>query len=214
MDGVTAAGTPPSASARIRAEAAGLRQSAEHDQIEPGGTLGHWLRSQEAVLLGLAEMAEHMDRTARHLEERVEATISNTRDLSISEVHKLKEATALAQRTIEGLRVAETVAKLRTDEAVSTVVKSVTPDLVKALTTVTVVKERNWNRRQNLTGVVVFACLLLIVFGVGFISGGGNLQSRLPGEQAKAAVARCLDAAKKDSSGALWCPVSALTGPT
>ena len=46
MDGVTAASAPASASARLRAEAAALRGSAERDQIEPGGTLGHWLRGQ------------------------------------------------------------------------------------------------------------------------------------------------------------------------
>ena len=214
MDGVTPASAPASAAARLRAEAAGLHESAERDQIEPGGTLGHWLRAQETALLGLAEMIEHMDRTALRLEERVAATIENTRELSVSEVQKLKQATALANSTIEALRVTEAVVKLQADEAVSTVVKSVTPELVKVLTTVTVLKERSWNLRQNLTGVAVFAGVLLGVFGVGYISGGGNFQSRQPGELATAALARCRDAAKPDSSGAPWCPVSVLREPT
>lgn len=97
MDGVTVASAPASASARLRVEAAALIGSAERDQIEPGGTLGHWLRGQEAALLALADLADHIDRTAAHLEERVHATIKNTRELSVSEVHRLQQATALAE---------------------------------------------------------------------------------------------------------------------
>lgn len=219
MDGVTPASmpgsTPTSTSARLRAEAAGLRESAERDQIEPGGTLGHWLRGQEAALFALADMTDHIDHTVQHLDKRVHAAIKNTRELSISEVQKLQEATALANTTIQSLTAAEAVVKLRTDQAVSSLVASMKPDLIKALTTTTVIHQKEWNRRQNLIGVVSAACLLLGLFGVGYFMGGGDLRSRWDGDLAKAAVARCEAAAKAaDAKAPFACPMATLNGST
>lgn len=196
MDGVSAGGTPVTASARLRAEAAGLMESAALDQIEPGGTLGHWLRGQVTALIGLADMTDHLDRTAAHFEERVLATIQNTRELSISEVKKVQEANSLAQTTIQSLKATESVLKLRTDQAVANLIASLKPDLVKELGRTTVIREKQWNLRQNLLGVVSAACLLLGLFGVGYFMGGGDLRSRAAGDFAQAAVDRCRAAAK------------------
>lgn len=210
---MTAASAPASPSARLRAEAAGLLESAERDQIEPGGTLGHWLRGQEAALLALADMTDHIDRAAQHLEERVHAAIKNTRELSISEVHKLQEATTLANATVQSLKSAEAVVKLRTDQAVSNLVETMKPDLIKALRTTTVIHQKGWNLRQNLIGVVSAACLLLGLFGVGYVMGGGDLRSRWDGDLARAAVSRCESAAKAGGAPeAFSCPMTTLNG--
>jgi hypothetical protein len=190
--------------ARIRAEAAGLMASALQDDIEPDGTLGHWVRSQVSVLHVLADALEHLDR-------KVTSTIQNTRDLAIAEVNTLKEGNRLAHQTIEALRVTEAVLQLRTAEAVKGFMDTVTPQLVQALGSVAVVTERHWNQRQNWTRVSIVAAVLLGVFGIGYLGGGGNLQSNEPGEAAKAAVVRCREAAKPDrTTGEIWCPVKVL----
>lgn len=196
MDGVVAASTPTSASARLRAEALALRESAERDQIEPGGTLGHWLRGQETALLGLAEMADHLDRTAAYLGERVHSAIQNTRELSVSEVRKLQLATALAETTIGSLKATESVLKLRTDQAVANLIASLKPDLIKELSRTTVIRERQWNMRQNVAGVMSIAFVIVGLFAIGYFMGGGDLRSREQGYRAQAAVARCLSSAQ------------------
>lgn len=196
MDGVTPGVPPVGTAARLRAEAAALQDSAKRDQIEPDGTLGHWLRGQEAALLALADLADHIDRTARHLEERVHATIQNTRDLSISEVHRLQQATTAAEATTKSLLATESVVKVRTEQALGNLISSMKPELIKALKATTVIRERSWNLRQNLLGVTGMACLLVGLFGVGYMMGGGDFRSRVAGDRAQAAVARCLAAAK------------------
>lgn len=196
MGSMNPGGTPISTAARLRAEAAALHESAKRDQIEPDGTLGHWLRGQEAALLALADLADHIDRTAQHLEERVHATIKNTRDLSISEVHRLQQATATAEATTKSLLATEGVVKLRTEQALGNLLASMKPELIKALRSTTVIRERSWNLRQNLLGVTSMACLLVGLFGVGYLMGGGDFRSRVAGSQAQAAVARCLATAK------------------
>ena len=199
---------------RIRAEAANLMMSAARDEIEPDGTLGHWVRSQEAILHTLADMAEHIDNTAAQLDSKVAATISNTRDLAIAEVHKLKEGNRLAYQTIEALRLSEAILQIRTKEAVQGFMATVTPELVTALSSVAVVKERHWNQRQNWTRVSVVASVLLGVFTFGFFYGGGNFQSKASGVAAKAAVVRCREAAMPDrTTGEAWCPVKVLDVP-
>ena len=216
MDGVTSASTSSVASVRLRAEALGLLKSAERDQIEPSGPLGHWLRGQETALVALADMADHFDQVVHQLEERVHATVKNTRELSISEVRKVQEATALAHATIRSLQAAEAIVQRRTDEAVSDLLKSMKPDLIKALRSTTVIHQKGWNRRQNLMGVVSAACLLLGLFGVGYLMGGGDLRSRGDGDLARAAVERCFAAASKAGGKpeAFSCPMATLTGNT
>ena len=150
----------------------------------------------EAALLALADLADHIDRTAAHLEERVHATIKNTRELSVSEVHRLRQATALAEATTQSLKATEAVVKLRTEQALGNLIASMKPELIKALRSTTVIRERSWNLRQNLLGVTSMACLLVGLFGVGYLMGGGDLRSRTAGDRAQAAVARCLAAAK------------------
>ena len=196
MDGVTVGGTPVSASALLRAEAAALSVSAERDQIEPGGTLGHWLRGQQMALVALAALADHIDETAARLEERVHATIKNTRELSISEVHRLQKATALAEATTKSLQATEAVVKVRTEQAIGNLIASMKPDLIKALRATTVIREQSWNRRQNMMGVTGLACLLVGLFGIGYLMGGGDFRSRSAGNEAQAAVARCFAAAR------------------
>jgi len=211
MDGVTVGGTPVSASALLRAEAAALSVSAERDQIEPGGTLGHWLRGQEMALVALAALADHIDETAARLEERVHATIKNTRELSISEVHRLRQATALAEETTKSLRATEAVVKMRTEQAIGNLIASMKPDLIKALRATTVIREQSWNRRQNLIGVTGMACLLVGLFGIGYVMGGGDFRSRSAGDQAQAAVARCFAAARPNPIvSTSTCPVVTL----
>ena len=214
MDGVTVGGTPVSASALLRAEAAALSVSAERDQIEPGGTLGHWLRGQEMALVALAALADHIDETAARLEERVHATIKNTRELSISEVHRLRQATALAEETTKSLRATEAVVKMRTEQAIGNLIASMKPDLIKALRATTVIREQSWNRRQNLIGVTGMACLLVGLFGIGYVMGGGDFRSRSAGDQAQAAVARCFAAARPNPIvSTSTCPVVTLIEP-
>ena len=214
MDGVTVGGTPVSASALLRAEAAALSVSAERDQIEPGGTLGHWLRGQEMALVALAALADHIDETAARLEERVHATIKNTRELSISEVHRLRQATALAEETTKSLRATEAVVKMRTEQAIGNLIVSMKPDLIKALRATTVIREQSWNRRQNLIGVTGMACLLVGLFGIGYVMGGGDFRSRSAGDQAQAAVARCFAAARPNPIvSTSTCPVVTLIEP-
>ena len=214
MDGVTVGGTPVSASALLRAEAAALSVSAERDQIEPGGTLGHWLRGQEMALVALAALADHIDETAARLEERVHATIKNTRELSISEVHRLRQATALAEETTKSLRATEVVVKMRTEQAIGNLIASMKPDLIKALRATTVIREQSWNRRQNLIGVTGMACLLVGLFGIGYVMGGGDFRSRSAGDQAQAAVARCFAAARPNPIvSTSTCPVVTLIEP-
>lgn len=194
-------------SSRMREAAAAMSGSAVRAGVAEDEPLGRLLRSFEDMVLAFSEAGAG---TA----ERVAATLENTRGLAISEVHRLKEANALAHRTIESLKVAETVVRLRTDEAVSGIIKSVTPDLIKALNTVTVIREQRWNRRQNWTRVFATACVLLGIFGVGYLSGGGDFRGRDEGELAKVAVQRCREAAKPDRiTGATWCPVSVLEAP-
>ena len=214
MDGVTVGGTPVSASALLRAEAAALSVSAERDQIEPGGTLGHWLRGQEMALVALAALADHIDETAARLEERVHATIKNTRELSISEVHRLRQATALAEETTKSLRATEAVVKMRTEQAIGNLIASMKPDLIKALRATTVIREQSWNRRQNLLGVTGMACLLVGLFGIGYVMGGGDFRSRSAGDQAQAAVARCFASARPNPIvSTSTCPVVTLIEP-
>ena len=214
MDGVTVGGTPVSASALLRAEAAALSVSAERDQIEPGGTLGHWLRGQQMALVALAALADHIDETAARLEERVHATIKNTRELSISEVHRLRQATALAEETTKSLRATESVVKMRTEQAIGNLIASMKPDLIKALRATTVIREQSWNRRQNLIGVTGMACLLVGLFGIGYVMGGGDFRSRSAGDQAQAAVARCFAAARPNPIvSTSTCPVVTLIEP-
>ena len=211
---MTDGSTPVSASARLRAEAAALLESAVRDQIEPGGTLGHWLRGQEAALLALAALTDHLDRTAAHLDERVHATIKNTRELSVSEVHRLQQATALAEATTQSLKATEAVVKLRTEQALAHLITSMKPELIKALRSTTVIRERSWNLRQNVLGVTSMACLLVGLFGVGYLMGGGDFRSRAAGDQAQAAVSRCLAAAKPyPLVPTSTCPVSSLSEP-
>ena len=189
---------------RIRSEAALLLESAKKDAIEPGGTLGHWVRSQETMLHALADAMEH-------LETKVASTIQNTRDLAIKEVHKLHEANALAQQAIEAFRVKGVVLEKQAELATGAFMQTVEPRLIEALRAVSVVKQRQWNQRQNIGGVSAAAAVLLGVFAGGYLWGGGNFRSEAPAIAAKAAVARCLAAAQPDrTSGEKWCPVKAL----
>ena len=190
--------------ARIRAEAATLMESAEKDAIEPSGTLGHWVRSQETMLLALANALEHLDT-------KVASTIQNTRDLAIKEVHKLHEANSLAQQAIEAFRVKGMVLERQAALATSEFMQTVEPRLIEALRSVSVVKQRQWNQRQNIIGVSVAAAMLLGVFAAGYLWGGGDFQTQALGIAAKAAVARCRAAAQPNrTSGENWCPVKAL----
>ena len=190
--------------ARIRSEAATLMASAQADDIEPGGTLGHWVRSQQTMLYAIADMLEH-------LETRVASTIQNTRDLAIKEVHKLHAANDLAQQAIEAFRVKGMVLERQAALATSEFMQTVEPRLIEALRTVSVVRQQQWNRRQNIIGVSVAAAVILGVFAAGYLCGDGDFQSKAPGRAAMAAVARCLAAAQPDrTSGEKWCPVKAL----
>ena len=190
--------------ARIRAEASVLMLSAEKDAIEPSGTLGHWVRSQETMLHALADALEH-------LETKVGSTIQNTRDLAIKEVHKLHEANTLAQQTIETFKVKGLVLEKQAELATSEFMHTVEPRLIEALRSVSVVRQRQWNQRQNIGGVSAAAAVLLGVFAGGYLWGGGNFRNEAPGIAAKAAVARCRAAAQPDrTSGEKWCPVKAL----
>lgn len=190
--------------ARIRAMAHAVFEAAEKDDIEPDGPLGNWVRVQQSVLFSLADMVESWKRD-------VGDSIENVRELAVAEVHRLRRATDLAVQTTEGLKAEREVLKLKTDQAVADFMKSATPALVAALGTVAVVKERQWNRRQNLIGVGVATLALCFVFGAGFLAGGGNFQGQTSGVAAKAAVQRCREAARADrTTGQMWCPTKSL----
>ena len=214
MDGMTGGAASPNASRRLRAEAVSLRESAERDQIEPGGTLGHWLRGQETALLALADLADHIDQTAARLDERVHAVIKNTRELSVSEVHRLQQATALAEETTRSLQATEVVVNLRTQQAMTLTIDAMRADLVQALRGATVIREQSWNRRQNVMGVTVMSCMLIGLLGLGYVVGGGDFRSRSAGDRAQAAVARCIALASSGPSPATsWCDLSVLAEP-
>ena len=192
---------------RLRLAAAAMSASAANAGVRPGDPLG-------VMLASFAEMVAAFSDAGTGTAERIAATLENTRGLAKDEVIKLKQANLLAGQTIESLRVTEAVLRLKTDEAVKGFMERVTPELVAALSHVAVVKERHWNQRQNWTRVIIVASVLLGVWTFGFLNGGGNFQSRLPGEQAKAAVFRCRDAARADrTTGEAWCPVKALDAP-
>ena len=193
---------------RLRRTAAAMSSSAVDAGVRPEEPLG-------AMLASFADMVVAFSDAGTGTAERIAATLENTCELAKDEVRKLKQANLLANQTIESLKVTEAVIQLRTTEAVQGFMDTVTPDLVKALSVVSVIKERRWNQRQNWTRVSIVAGVLLGVFTFGFFYGGGNFQSKLSGVEAKAAVLRCREAAQPDQlTGVAWCPVKVLDAPS
>lgn len=195
-------------SARLREAAAAMVRSAARAGVPHDEPLGQLLHSFHDMVLAFSEAGAG---TA----ERVAATIKNTRELSVSEVHRLRQATAQAEATIQSLKATEGVVKLRTEQALGNLIASMKPELIKALRSTTVIRERSWNLRQNLLGVTSMACLLVGLFGVGYVMGGGDFRSRIAGNQAQAAVARCLAIAKPNPIvPTATCLVSSLDEPS
>jgi hypothetical protein len=189
---------------RIRAEALALPDAAENVGIDMDGLLGNWVRSQQSAMFGVADAVEALD-------QGVCRSLQNTRDLAIKEVHKLHAANDLAQQAIEAFKVKGVVLERQAELATGQFMERVEPRLIDALRTVSVVRQRQWNQRQNITGVSVAAAVILGVFAAGYLWGDGDFQSKAPGRAAKAAVARCLAAAQPDrTSGEKWCPVKVL----
>ena len=194
-------------SVHLREVAAAMSKSIARVGVADDEPLGQLLRSFQEMVVAFSEAGAG---TA----ERVEATIKNTRELSISEVHRLRQATALAEETTKSLRATEVVVKMRTEQAIGNLIASMKPDLIKALRATTVIREQSWNRRQNLIGVTGMACLLVGLFGIGYVMGGGDFRSRSAGDQAQAAVARCFASARPNPIvSTSTCPVVTLIEP-
>ena len=191
-------------SERIRERADLMAEMARRSGVDAQEPLGLLLES-------FREMVVALDESSVATVERIDRTIQNTRDLAIKEVHKLHAANDLAQQAIEAFRVKGMVLEKQAELATSEFMQTVEPRLIEALRSVSVVRQRQWNQRQNISGVSVAAAVLLGVFVGGYLWGGGNFRSEAPGVAAKAAVARCRAAAQPDrTSGEKWCPVKAL----
>lgn len=206
--GVALAQSLREGSAHLRDAAAAMSRSIARAGVADDEPLGQMLRSFQDMVVAFSDAGIG---TA----ERVAATIKNTRELSVSEVHRLQQATALAEATTQSLKATEAVVKLRTEQALGNLIASMKPELIKALRSTTVIRERSWNLRQNLLGVTSMACLLVGLFGVGYLMGSGDFRSRTAGDRAQAAVARCRVAARPNPVvPTSTCLVSSLAEPS
>ena len=192
-----ATATLSTVSERLRERAERMAEMVKRSGVDAEEPLGLMLASFREVVVAL-------DEASVATVERIDRTIQNTRDLSISEVRKLQALT-------DELRTKAVVLEKQTELATSKFMHTVEPQLIEALRSVSVVKQQQWNRRQNIKGVIVVASVLLGVFAAGYLWGGGNFVSKRPGIAAKAAVARCLAAAQPDrTTGETWCPTRVL----
>jgi hypothetical protein len=199
------AGAGHPASDALRSAAFGLLEAADKEEIADDTVLGIWVRSQHEALLRQADLFEHF-------EERVFKAIENVRDLTVSEVHRLRNAAAVVMQETEKLRAMQKVTEAQASQSIAQFMRSAKPEMIAALKSVAVVYERRWNQRRNIAGVVAAAAVLLAAFGGGFVAAGWRGQAvDASYVAAKAAVDRCRQAAAPDkATGQLWCPVKVL----
>jgi hypothetical protein len=193
------------ASDALRSAAFDLLEAADKEEITDDTVLGIWVRSQHEALLRQADLFEQF-------EERVFKAIENVRDLTVSEVHRLRNAAAVVTQETEKLRAMQKLTEAQTSQSIAEFMRSAKPEMIAALKSVAVVYERRWNQRRNIAGVLGAAAILLVAFGGGFFAASAQEQVRDASYlAAKAAVERCRQAAAPDkATGRLWCPVKVL----
>lgn len=123
---------------QLRAAAAGLAEAARKEGIEPDGPLGHWVKAQLVVVEALADLAEHF-------EQQVLGTVSQSHELAKVEVAKLREMTRLAKVAQDRANTEAAVLAVRKDGVFTEMVQTMVPQMVKAVGSAVVIRERRYN---------------------------------------------------------------------
>lgn len=145
---------------RLREATQQLRAAARLEGIEPDGPLGAWTRAQEAILDGLADHAERLERLSTDVlgdfKEAAEAELARQRVVTYR--------AELALRSAQDARESVDVEKAR---VAGDMIKDVSPKIVEGIREAVVIRERRYNRGVELrrAALVGFTMIGLVVGG-------------------------------------------------
>lgn len=193
---------------RLRAAAAGLVEAARKEAIEPDGPLGHWVQAQRAILDAQADLAEH-------IEQQVLGAVSDVRELAKVEVTRLREMVRLASLSNDRAITEAAALTVRKDQALTDIVKTMAPDMVKAVGGAVVIRERRYNWTVHwgrAAGIATLAGGLLLG---GYVWGGWQpSNAAIAGAIASERIKQCEASPIRDErTHEAFCPLKALVAP-
>ena len=150
---------------KLRDAAAGLAEAARKEAIEPDGPLGQWVQAQEAIIAALADLAEHV-------EQQVYGAVSDLHELAKVDVARLREMIRLASLSNDRAITEAASLTVRKDQALTDIVKTMAPQMVKAIGEAVVIRERRYNwtvHWERAAGIAAAAGSLLLG---GYVWGG------------------------------------------
>lgn len=174
-----------------------LAEAMRFEGIDAHTPLGVWCQALQATMLSLGRLVDMQ--TAR-IEERAEAMAKPWQ--AQTEVHS---------QAIEELRAATQACRAETTRSEEKrkadgqlLAGEVATDIKQAITATMVVREVQWNRRQNWTAAAITAAIL-----VGFFV-SGSVWSRYQNDRGIAE--RCLKKQVLDNAGHQYCPMKVVQG--
>lgn len=193
---------------RLRAAAAGLVEVARKEAIEPDGPLGQWVQLQKAILEAQADLAEH-------IEQQVLEAVSDLRDLAKVEVTRLREMVRLASLSNDRAITEAAALSVRKDQALTDIVKTMVPDVVKAIGGAVVIRERRYNWTVHwgrAAGIATVAGGLLLG---GYVWGGWQpSNAAIAGTIASERIKQCeASPVRDDRTHEAFCSLKSLVAP-
>lgn len=191
--------TPAAVAAEdLRAAAEDMELAAWREGIDPTGPLGVWVTALRQSLVTLADISEKQS-------QGVAATIRATRSLVDAEISQLRAANEGAVRAMNEAGAALSRAKIETEKLTLKTIADLAPKILEEIRDAVVIRERRHNRivevrRACLVGATVLALFL----------GGYSWRAWQDGNDASAALVRCLKQPLQAPNGERYCAVSTL----
>ena len=191
--------TPAAVAAEdLRASAEDMEQAAWREGIDPSGPLGIWVTALRRALVHLADVSEKQS-------QGVDATIAGAQKLIDSEITKLRLANAAAARAISEAQAAVSRANTEAEKLTLQTIKGLIPRIVEEIRDAVVIRERRYNRGVEWRR----ACIVgLAVLGLSL--GGYSWRAWQDGNDASAALVRCMKQPLQTPNGERYCAFSEL----
>jgi hypothetical protein len=186
------------AAEELRASAEDMEQAAWRTGLTPDEPLGIWVISLRRILTDLADLSEVEARG-------VSAVVEGTRKLVDAEISQLRAANEGAVRAMNEANAARSRAKIEAEKLTLKTIADLAPKILEEIRDAVVIRERRYNR----TIEVRRACLVGAAV-LGLFLGGYSWRARQDGNDASAALVRCLKQPLQAPDGERYCAFSAL----
>lgn len=194
---------------QLRAAAKEMEEAAWREGIDTNGPLGVFIRSMHRTILVMADIAERQA-------SGVVSTVRDARLMVEAEALKARKASDLAFLAVQAAETAHASFVVQKEEAFGKLIKSMVPEMVKAVGAAVVIRQRRYNQAVQwgrAAGIATVAGGLLLG---GYAWGSWRpSNAAISGAVALERIRQCEAApVRDDRTHEAFCPMKALLAPS